>query len=131
MRTVLKRNNIDAKGGPMNSSINCVLVEEREGEDEWVNAYWDGDQMVYGQCHVNGRLASLAEWLDIVAHEMFHGVTDETARLEYASESGALNESYSDIFGVIIANYATRDTRKWDWRIGDGLDRGNPFRDMS
>jgi Zn-dependent metalloprotease len=132
LRDVLLRNNIDNKGGSMNSSINCVVRKESSGAQEWVNAYWNGDQMVYGQRQIDGRLASLAEWLDIVAHEMFHGVTDMTARLEYQNESGALNESYSDIFGVIVANYDIANTQNWEWRIGDGLDDGGkPFRDMS
>ena len=62
--------------------------------------------MVYGQV-LNGKsLMSLSVDLDVVGHEMFHGVTDMTSRLEYALQSGALNESYSDIFGVIIANFS-------------------------
>jgi Zn-dependent metalloprotease len=59
--------------------------------------------------------------LDIVAHEMFHGVTEATARIEYANESGALNESYSDIFGVIIANFNKPDARTWNFEVGMGL----------
>jgi Zn-dependent metalloprotease len=135
MRDALKRNNVDGKGGAVNSSINCVVVDEVEDgapPDEWVNAFWNGAQMVYGQRHINGRVASVCEWLDVVAHEIFHGVTDETARLEYLFESGALNESYSDIFGVIVANAHEPDTLKWDWRIGDGLDDGGrPWRNMA
>jgi Zn-dependent metalloprotease len=70
--------------------------------------------------------------LDVVGHEMFHGVTDMTSRLEYAFQSGALNESYSDIFGIIIANQPVADTRTWKWQIGAGLRaNGQPFRDMS
>jgi bacillolysin/neutral peptidase B len=63
---------------------------------------------------------------------MFHGVTDSTARLEYSAQSGALNESYSDIFGVIIANFPQTDARTWNWLVGEGLSpNGKPFRDMS
>jgi bacillolysin/neutral peptidase B len=62
---------------------------------------------------------------------MFHGVTDSTARLEYAVQSGALNESYSDIFGIIIANFSNPDPRTWSWKVGEGLSpSGKPFRDM-
>ena len=57
--------------------------------------------MVYGQVKFpDGSFYSIANMLDIVGHEMFHGVTDHTARLEYVTQPGALNESYSDIFGT-------------------------------
>ncbi len=133
LRTVLRRNNIDNKGGAMNSSINCVVAKESPGKQQWFNAFWNGSQMVYGQRldGNGGTLMSLSVDLDVVGHEMFHGVTDSTARLEYAAQSGALNESYSDIFGIIIANFSTPDTRHWNWKVGEGLSPdGKPFRDM-
>jgi Zn-dependent metalloprotease len=132
LRTVLRRNNIDNKGGPMNSSINCVNVRESPDGKQWFNAFWNGTQMVYGQ-RLNGTtIMSLSIDLDVVGHEMFHGVTDTTARLEYANQSGALNESFSDIFGIIIANAANPDPRTWNWKVGEGLSpSGEPFRDMS
>jgi Zn-dependent metalloprotease len=131
LRAVLKRDNIDNQGGPMRSSINCVVQGEESRPREWLNAYWNGNQMVYGQRRTGSTFRSLAEVMDIVAHEMFHGVTDFTARLEYANESGALNESYSDIFGCIVANYDRADVTKWNWEIGEGLDAGGKaFRDM-
>jgi bacillolysin/neutral peptidase B len=75
---------------------------------------------------------SLSVDLDVVGHEMFHGVTERTARLEYVAQSGALNESISDIFGVIIANFANPDPRTWNWLVGEGLSpTGKAFRDMS
>lgn len=131
LRTVLRRNNIDGKGGPMNSSINCVVASESSDGREWLNAFWNGQQMVYGQKNNPGGLLSLSVDLDVVGHEMFHGVTDSTARLEYAQQSGALNESYSDILGVIIANFSVKDIKKWNWNIGEGMDQGGkPFRNM-
>jgi Zn-dependent metalloprotease len=132
LRTVLGRNNIDNNGGPMNSSINCVVVSDSEGPKVWRNAFWDGQQMVYGQVQFNGGLLSICVDLDVVAHEMFHGVTDNTSRLEYQTQSGALNESYSDIFGVIVANSSNPDASSWNWKLGQRLDtNGRPFRDMS
>jgi Zn-dependent metalloprotease len=133
LRAVVKRNNIDNKGGPMNSSINClVAAEEEEPGKVWRNAFWDGQQMVYGQVQFNGGLLSISVDLDVVAHEMFHGVTDNTSRLQYRQQSGALNESYSDIFGVIVTNFSEPDTDKWSWELGARLDAGGqPFRDMS
>jgi Zn-dependent metalloprotease len=132
LRNVLRRNNIDNQGGTMNSSINCVVSEASEDGKQWINAFWNGNQMVYGQ-RLNGtEFLSMSVDLDVVGHEMFHGVTDSTARLEYALQSGALNESYSDIFGIIIANFSNPDQRTWSWKVGDGLTAsGKPFRDMS
>jgi Zn-dependent metalloprotease len=132
LREVVRRNNIDDRGGAMNSSVNCVVQSESPDGKQWFNAYWNGQQMVYGQVLTGGALLTLAAALDIVGHEMFHGVTDHTSRLEYAGQSGALNESYSDIFGAIIANRGKRDPRRWDWRLGNGFSRaGGPIRDMS
>lgn len=133
MRTVLMRNNIDDRGGKMASTINCVVQSASPGPKQWVNAFWNGRQMVYGQVlREGGELRSLAANLDVVAHEIFHGVTDSTSRLEYALQSGALNESYSDIFGTIIANHQKPDPRHWDWLLGENLLPGDrPFRDLS
>jgi len=118
LSTVLRRNGIDDKGGPVRSSINCV---EDDDTDEWDNATWYNDQMMYGQSKVDDGLRSWALNKDIVAHELAHGITDATARIEYLGESGALNESYSDIFGVIVANIGQADVKKWNWLIGEGV----------
>jgi Zn-dependent metalloprotease len=132
LRDVLLRNNIDANGGAMMSSINCVVAQESTDGRQWFNAFWNSKQMVYGQRTVGNTLMSLSIDLDVVGHEMFHGVTEMTARLEYVTQSGALNESISDIFGVIIANFSETDPRKWNWKIGEGLSpNGKAFRDMS
>ncbi|MDI7863352.1 M4 family metallopeptidase [Rhizobiaceae bacterium n13] len=132
LREVVIRNNIDNRGGPMNASINCVVADESPGDNQWLNAYWNGSQMVYGQLLSGSQLLTFAAALDIVGHEMFHGVTDSTSRLEYASQSGALNESYSDIFGILIAKRGQADPRGWDWKLGDGFaEGGRPIRDMS
>lgn len=132
LRNVLMRNNIDNQGGLMRSSINCVDQSESSDGEEWLNAFWNGAQMVYGQRKVANGFLSLAVALDVVGHEMMHGVTDRTSRLEYANQPGALNESYSDIFGVIIANQPNPDPRTWKWELGAGLlANGQPFRDLS
>ena len=118
LRTVLRRNNIDNQGGLMRSSINCVDVSQSPDGKEWVNAFWNGRQMVYGQRHSGTGFLSMCVALDVVGHEMMHGVTDMTSRLEYAFQPGALNESYSDIFGVIIANRPNANPRTWKWQMG-------------
>ena len=132
LRTVLKRDNIDGQGGAMVSTINCVVAEDSPGPKQWINAFWNGEQMVYGQVLRPDGLRSLSANIDVVGHEMFHGVTDHTSRLEYALQPGALNESYSDIFGTIIANLGNEDPRTWDWQLGEKLMAGDkPFRDLS
>lgn len=134
LRDVLKRNNIDNAGGALVSTVNCVVANESPGGNSWLNAFWTPvkRQMVYGQVPHNGRLRSLAVFLDVVGHEMFHGVTDLTSRLEYASQSGALNESYSDIFGILILNNDKPNISQWKWELGPGLrPDGRPLRDLS
>jgi Zn-dependent metalloprotease len=134
LRDVLKRNNVDNMGGPIVSTVNCVVrrfEQPPRGSKIWLNAFWNGTQMLYGQARFDGRLKSLASSLDVVAHELFHGVTGHTARLVYQGETGALNESYSDVFGTIVSNRARPDIAKWDWLIGDGISKGlEAVRDM-
>ncbi|MFC1476183.1 M4 family metallopeptidase, partial [Candidatus Zixiibacteriota bacterium] len=93
---------------------------------DYDNAFWNGWGMWFG----DGRLSfePVAKSLDVVAHEMGHGVTDYTVNLEYMSQSGALNESYSDVWGVMV----DRD----DWLLGDDIVKFSAYpsgamRDMS
>jgi bacillolysin/thermolysin len=76
------------------------------------NAYWDGQQMVYGDGDGN-VFSPLGGGLDVVAHELTHAVTQYTADLVYSYQSGALNESYSDVFGAMV----DRD----DWLMGEDV----------
>ncbi|MFH8731484.1 M4 family metallopeptidase [Streptomyces sp. NPDC017964] len=84
------RDGIDGKGGSIYSVVNVAS----NGKD-YANAFWDGDKMVYG--HMNG--VPLSVGLDVVGHEMTHGVTEHSAGLVYLNQSGALNEAISDYFG--------------------------------
>ncbi len=85
----------------------------------YVNAFWDGQRMTYGDGDgVNyGPLVSL----DIVGHEIAHGVTEYAANLVYQKESGALNESFSDIFGEAIEFFATGSN---NWQMGTDIGIG-------
>ncbi|MQW42543.1 peptidase M4 family protein [Sinorhizobium meliloti] len=131
LRTVLQRDGLDNRGGAVISSVNCVF-QNFSGGQVWRNAARFRGQMIYGQRMVNGTLRSYAASLDVVAHELLHGLTDNTARLEYRFQSGALNESYSDIFGVIVSNIHEQDMGQWNWQIGEDLtDTGLPLRDIS
>lgn len=131
LRNVLQRDGLDDQGGPIVSTVNCVFQSVAGGQ-EWRNAARFRGQMIYGQRSVNGALRSYAVSLDVVAHELLHGLTENTARLEYRFESGALNESFSDIFGVIVSNLSKPDVGTWNWEIGEDLsDTGVPLRNMS
>ncbi len=107
------------------SSISCI--EDPQGNySQCPNAYWSDDyqQAFFGQQMVNGQLRSYAVAQDIVAHEFTHALTSWTAGLEYIRESGALDESYADIFGILIANFRESDIGRWNWDIGSGFGQG-------
>jgi bacillolysin/neutral peptidase B len=134
--SVLIRKGIDDKGMEL---VNVVNVSSRNDEPppEWHNAVWFNGRMWYGRQKGTGNsFESFARHLDIIAHELTHGVTETTSNLVYRDEAGALNESFSDIFGVMIKNWVLRgpdtDPDTWDWNIGAGLGvhPGNPLRNM-
>ncbi|HEX7536161.1 MAG TPA: M4 family metallopeptidase [Dermatophilaceae bacterium] len=98
--------------------------------DGYQNAYWDGTQMTYGDGM--GNTHPLTE-LDVAAHEMTHGVTDNTAELVYTAESGGLNEATSDIFGTAVEFYTNNGADNPDYLIGEKIDLngdGTPLRYM-
>lgn len=130
LREVLLRDGLDGVGGKIVSSVNCVRFGQSSGR-EWRNAAWIPGQMIYGQRQVNGQFRSYAAALDVVAHELLHGLTSSTARLEYRFQSGALNESYSDIFGIIVSNLNIASIDDWNWEMGEDLtETGLPIRDL-
>ena len=135
-KSVLMRDGIDDKGMDLISVVNCTYAQD-EAPPNWRNAVWWKNRMWYGQVHDgNGTIRSFSRYLDIIAHELTHGVTQFTAGLIYKNQSGALNESFSDIFGVIIKNWYKvgheSDVAGWDWEIGPGLGKnGLPLRDLS
>lgn len=98
--------------------------------NSYVNAFWDGSQMTYGDG--SGNADPLTE-LDIAGHEMTHGVTERTANLNYTGESGGLNEATSDIFGTMVEFYANNASDVGDYLIGEKVDingNGTPLRYM-
>ncbi len=96
-----------------------------------VNAYWDGTRMIFGDG--NGTSWSALTSLDIIAHEFTHAVTENngTGGLVYLDESGALNESFSDIFGAVVEQLYHPDGG--NWLIGEDFDLANQvgFRNMA
>jgi Zn-dependent metalloprotease len=112
-RDVLNRNSID------NTGLDLVL-----NVHYWTNynnAFWDGDEMTFGDG--DGVIfIGFARSLDVVAHELTHGVTQFTCGLIYQNESGALNEHFSDVFGTAITQWASDETPDTaDWLIGDEI----------
>lgn len=135
-KTVMGRDGIDDKGMDLVSVVNCTSTPSwSDHSDEWRNAVWWRQTMWYGQTLDRGRLVSLARFLDVIAHELTHGVTEKSSQLVYRDQSGALNESFSDIFGIIIKNWWEAPTRDdvdtWDWELGPGLGQDGPLRDLS
>ena len=88
---------------------------------KYQNAFWDGDEMTFGDG--DGQIfTDFSKSLDVIAHELTHGVTQWTANLEYEGQSGALNEHFSDVFGTVITQYAEGQTAaSADWLIGDEI----------
>lgn len=94
---------------------------------DYANAFWDGLRMTYGDG--DGTTYTALTSLDVCGHEITHGVTEYTANLVYQNESGALNESFSDVFGTAIEFYG--DPTNADWLIGEDFDAsGTGFRSM-
>ncbi|MFC4018819.1 M4 family metallopeptidase [Micromonospora sp. GCM10011542] len=98
----------------------------------YVNAFWDGSRMTYGDGSGNARpLVSL----DVAAHEMSHGVTENVVPggLTYSGESGGLNEATSDIFGNMVEFYANTSADPGDYQVGEKINingNGTPLRYM-
>ena len=83
---------------------------------DWNNAFWDDELKIMGYGDGDGeQFKDLTVGLDVAAHEMTHAVTTSTANLEYSAESGALNESFSDFFGRMVAY------EEGNWLIGDKI----------
>nr|WP_223128316.1 M4 family metallopeptidase [Terrabacter sp. MAHUQ-38] len=96
----------------------------------YVNAFWDGTQMTYGDG--SGNANPLVE-LDVAGHEMSHGVTENTAGLNYSGDAGGLNEATSDIFGTGVEWYTNNPNDVPDYLIGEEINingDGTPLRYM-
>jgi Zn-dependent metalloprotease len=112
-RKVYNRNSIDDRGLRLDSSVHFDV--------DFDNAQWNGRQMVYGDGD-RKYFERFTKCLDVIGHELTHGVTQYTAALEYSAQSGALNEHFSDVFGVLVKQYSLKQTaNKADWLIGAGL----------
>jgi hypothetical protein len=110
---VFERDSIDDQGLPLLATVHY--------DEDYDNAFWDGTQMVFGDG--DGELFNrFTISLDVIGHELAHGVTEKESGLAYIRQSGALNESMSDVFGSLVKQYATSTTAgDADWLIGAEL----------
>ncbi|MFN2390389.1 MAG: M4 family metallopeptidase [Pyrinomonadaceae bacterium] len=121
-KNVHGRSGIDGNSGPgsvTSADGTTKLVSSRvHYSTNYNNAYWNGTAMTYGDG--DGTTFTPLVTLDICGHEMTHGVTERTANLTYSGESGALNESMSDVFGAMVELRARGGTITADtWKIGE------------
>lgn len=108
-----QRDSLDNKG--------LVLAGTVHYGEEYQNAFWNGQQMVFGDG--DGEIFNrFTIAIDVVGHELSHGVTETEAGLIYFEQAGALNESLSDVFGSLVKQYHLgQTTDEADWIIGEGL----------
>lgn len=113
--TVHSRNSLDGKGMKF-------IATENFGQN-FGNAYWTplNHQMVYGSPGADSAMSTVV-LLDVIGHEITHGVTEFEADLKYEGQSGALNEHISDVFGQLIRQWSEKKSAKdADWLIGKGI----------
>ena len=110
---VYGRNSIDGAGMTL-----AGTVHYDKGYD---NAFWNGERMVFGDGdgEIFGRFTAS---LEVIGHELTHGVTESTAGLIYQGQPGALNEHVSDVFGVLVKQHSLgQDATTADWLVGADL----------
>jgi len=117
------RNSIDNNGMRLDSTVHY-----QKGYD---NAFWNGQQMVYGDGdedlpEAQRLFQRFTAAIDVIGHELTHGVTQFEAGLVYWDQSGALNESMSDVFGSLVKQYQRQEiATDANWVIGEGLFTSN------
>jgi len=121
------RDSYDGNGAPVSVTVHY--------ERDYVNAFWDGTQLVFGDG--DGEIFErFTKPVDVLGHEFAHAVTQHTADLAYRNQSGALNESVSDVFAACLKQRLLGQTvAEGDWLIGEGLFRpgvqARALRDMA
>lgn len=108
-----ERASVDGAGSPLEATVHYG--------DAYDNAFWDGSRMVFGDG--DGQVfAGFTTSLSVIGHELTHGVTQYTANLVYSGQSGALNESVSDVFGALVEQHSRgHDVTEASWLIGEGI----------
>lgn len=113
------RNSIDNAG--------MKLIQTVHYRKNYQNAFWDGKQMVYGDG--DGEIfSSFTSDIDIAGHELTHGVVQYECNLAYQDQSGALNESLADVFGMMIKQkFLKQDVKTSNWLIGENTLIGSEY----
>ncbi len=112
-KDVFVRNSIDDAGMPLRGVVHYGQA--------YANAFWDGRRMVFGDGD-GVVFSSLTGSLDVIAHELGHGVTEDEGALEYFGQAGALNESFSDVWGSLVKQYKLQQAAdEADWLIGSDV----------
>jgi Zn-dependent metalloprotease len=125
-KEVLKWNSVDNAGLDLVFNVHFLM--------RYNNAFWDGEQMSFGDGD-GTNFTGFVNALDVIGHELAHGVVQYTANLEYKSQSGALNEHFADVFGSAVKQWHLKQTEKTaDWLIGEvcliGRFKGKAIRSM-
>ncbi len=120
------RLSIDGQGMPYRSTVNYGQNYE--------NAFWNGERMTYGNPGKDSPFKTFM-LLDVAAHEVTHGITEHQGGAIYRNQAGALNESFSDVWGSLVKQWSRKQTAdKADWLIGEGIWKeninGKALRDM-
>jgi len=112
-KKLFNRNSLDDHGMTLRSSVHLG--------SGYNNAFWNGEQMAYGDGD-GVVFIRFTRSLDVVGHELTHGVVTHTSNLEYLNESGALNEHFADVFGSLVKQWKKKQTAaKADWLIGPDI----------
>ncbi len=115
---VFGRNSIDGHGMHLDATVHYG--------DRYNNAFWNGQQMVFGDGD-GVTFIGFTSALDVIGHELSHGVSAHEANLTYLGQAGALNESFSDVMGSLVKQYTLgQDTKSADWLIGKGMMKDFP-----
>lgn len=108
-----QRDSLDGNGMTMKSTVHH--------RSNYNNAFWNGQQMAYGDGD-DILFKSFTKSLSVIGHELSHGVVQFSGGLRYRDQSGALNESFADIFGVLVVqNKLRQEAYEASWLVGDGI----------
>lgn len=122
-KKLFDRNSIDNKGMVIQQTIHY----RENPRKPFANAMWDGSQMIYGDGD-GVTFGSFTGDIDIIAHELTHGIIDYEANLNYKNQSGALNESFADVFGMLVKQWSNKTAaRRSNWLVGDRILKGRKY----
>ena len=115
---IFDRNSLDDNGMTLISSVHVGDVDDMGKLGPMNNAFWNGEQMAYGDG--DGILfRRFTKSLDVIGHELTHGVESFTSNLKYFAQSGALNEHFADVFGILVRQWKNGETAaKANWVVG-------------